>query len=142
MAVSKFPVDSCRKAVDAIVDKMDAGAAAGYFRIYSGTQPSDPDSVGTGTLLAQCTASDPAFGSAVDIGGSARATANAISPDTSANATGVAGWFRAYDSNGNYVFQGDVTATGGGGAMTIDDVNIDAGGQVTINSCTVTMSQT
>jgi hypothetical protein len=128
--------------LDALVDRMDAGAGAGYFRIYSGTQPSNPDDVGSGTLLGQCTANDPAFNSAQDTIGDATVTANSISDDTSANATGTAGWFRAYDSNGNYVFQGDVGPIASGDAMELDDVTIDAGGNISINSCVIVLSET
>jgi hypothetical protein len=141
MATPYFPNASCREMLDALADRMDAGAGAGYFRIYSGTQPL-PDSSETGTLLAQCTANDPAFNSASDSIGDATVTANAISDDTSANASGTAGWFRAYDSNGNHVFQGDVTAIAGGGAMEIDDITIDAGGNVSIDSCSIVMQET
>jgi hypothetical protein len=36
------------------------------------------------------------------------------------------------------VIQGNVTATGGGGDMTIDNVSIAAGQQVTVTSFTLT----
>lgn len=142
MTVVKFPNASCRLMLDALVDRMDAGSGPGYFKIFSGTQPSNPDDTGSGTLLAQCTANDPAFNSAQDTSGDATVTANAISDDTYANATGIAGWFRAYDSDGNFAFQGDVTAIAGGGAMEIDDISIDQGGNVAIDSCVLIMSET
>lgn len=142
MAAVKFPNASCRLMLDALVDRMDAGAAAGYFKIFTGTQPADPDAVDSGTLLAQCTANDPAFNSAQDTTGDATATANAISDDTYANATGTAGYFRAYDSDGNVAFQGDVTAVASGGAMELDDITIDMGGNVAIDSCVLVMSET
>jgi hypothetical protein len=142
MAVVKIPNASLRAMLDALVDRMDAGAGAGYFRIYTGTQPADPDGAATGTLLAQCTASDPAFGSASDTVGDATVTANAISDDTAANATGTAGYFRAFDSNGNTIFQGDVTAVAGGGTMEIDNTSITINGNVSIDSCVIMMSET
>jgi hypothetical protein len=142
MAVVKFPNASCKEMLDALVDRMDAGAGAGYFKIFTGTQPANPDDTGSGTLLGTCTANDPAFNSAQDTGGDATVTANAISDDTDADATGTAGWFRAYDSDGNFVFQGDVTAVAGGGAMEIDDITIDAGGTISIDSCVLVMSET
>lgn len=142
MAIVKYPNASCKAMLDALVDRMDAGAGAGYFRIYSGTQPANPDDVGSGTLLGTCTANDPAFNSAQDTAGSATCTANAIADDTNADNTGTAGWFRAYDSNGNFVFQGDITAVAGGGAMEIDDITIDAGGTISVNSCVLVMTET
>lgn len=142
MATVKFPNASCRAMLDALVDRMDGGAGAGYFKIFTGTQPADPDAADSGTLLGTCVANDPAFGSASDTGGDATVTANAIADDTDADATGTAGYFRAYDSNGNRVFQGDITGLAGGGAMELDDVNIDAGGNISIDSCVLVMSET
>lgn len=44
--------------------------------------------------------------------------------DNAADAAGIAGHFRIYAADGTTAhIQGDVTATGGGGAMTVDNVN-------------------
>ena len=138
----KFPNATCKAMLDALVDRMDSGAGAGYFKIFTGTQPADPDTVGSGTLLGQCTANDPAFNSAQDGGGSAVCTANAIADDTDANATGTAGWFRAYNSSGVFCFQGNVGALASGAAMEIDDVSIDSGGVISIDSVVIALSET
>ncbi len=59
--------------------------------------------------------------------------------DTSADASGTAAHFRVYDSGGATChIQGTVTATGGGGDMTIDNTSIAAGQSVTVNSFTLT----
>jgi hypothetical protein len=59
--------------------------------------------------------------------------------DASADNTGVAGHFRIHDSTGTTChLQGDVTATGGGGAMTVDNVNFATGQQFTVNTFTIT----
>lgn len=122
-------------AADAVVDLLDAGSGAGYIEIRTGTQPATPATSASGTLLATLTLSDPAFGAA----SSGTATASAITGDSSADATGTAGWFRAYDSTGAAVIDGSVTATGGGGDMTLSSTSIVAGGTVDITSWTVTM---
>jgi hypothetical protein len=63
--------------------------------------------------------------------------------DTSADATGTAAHFRVYNSqvtkDGTTCFlQGTVTATGGGGDMTLDNVSIASGQTVTITTFTLT----
>lgn len=122
-------------AADAIVDLLDAGSGAGYIQIRSGSQPASVATAASGTLLATLTLSDPAFGAAAN----GVATASAITGDTSADATGTAGWFRVYDSNNTAVIDGSVTATGGGGDMTLNSVSIVAGGAVNVTAWTVTM---
>ncbi|BCJ64144.1 hypothetical protein [Polymorphospora rubra] len=49
-------------AADGIVDLVDGGSGPGVIRVYTGSQPAGPGSAPTGTLLAQFTLSDPAFG--------------------------------------------------------------------------------
>lgn len=122
-------------AVDAIVDRLDDGTGAGYIEIRTGSQPATGDAAATGTLLGTLTCSDPAFGAA----SSGTATASAITSDTSADATGTAGWFRAYDSDANAVLDGDITVTSGGGDLELDDVSIVAGGTIAISSWTVSL---
>lgn len=97
-------------AKNASADAVAALCNAGLLRIYDGSQPADPDSaITTQTLLAELTFGNPAFGAAS--GGVA--TANAITPDSSANASGTATWFRVVKSDGTTkVMDGSVgTAT-------------------------------
>lgn len=123
-------------AVDAIVDLLDAGAGAAYIEIRTGSQPATANTAATGTLLGTLTCSDPAFGAAA----SGTATASTITGDSSADATGTAGWFRAYDSTGAAVIDGSITATGGGGDLQLSSVSIVAGGTINITSWTVSIA--
>src|SRR5688572_30702543 len=91
---------------DAIVDALDAGAAAGTIAIRSGSRPALPTDAATGTLLVTITCADPAFGAASN----GVATISDPSP-VNAVATGTASWFRAFDSDGNAKWDGSVTAT-------------------------------
>lgn len=126
--------DAVRNAmVDAVVDRLDAGAAAGKVRIYTGAQPADADDAASGTLLVEIPLPDPAFGAAA--AGSAAANAIAAAAATQA---GNAGWFRALDSDNNKVLDGSVTATGGGGDMELNTVALVAGVDVDITTWTVT----
>lgn len=127
---------AAKAACDAVVDLLDAGSGAGYIEVRTGSQPATANTAASGTLLATLTLSDPAFGNATTASPSV-ATASAITSDTSADASGTAGWFRAYDSNGTQVIDGSVTATGGGGDMTFDTVAFVAGGTVALTSWTV-----
>jgi hypothetical protein len=119
---------------DALVDLLDAGAAAGKIEIRSGTRPATPNTAATGTLLATVTLIDPAFGAA------STGVATLTDPaSVTAAATGTATWFRALDSNNNAVMDGDVTATGGGGDLTLATTSITSGLSVDITGGTVTV---
>jgi hypothetical protein len=126
---------------DALVDAVDGGAGAGLCKIYTGSAPAAVETAATGTLLGTLTFSDPAFGAAADQNPGALATANAITDDTSADATGTAGYFRVMDSNLVQLWQGDITATGGGGDMELNSVAISAGAAISITSFTVTVPE-
>ena len=143
MAATRISNATAIAACDAVVDRLDLNSPTpGYIEIRTGTQPADPDTVATGTLLATLTLSDPAFGAAADGNPGGVATANAISDDTSADATGTAAWFRAYAGGGTAILDGDVTATSGGGDLELNTVSITAGGTVSITAWTVTMPET
>ena len=120
-------------ATDAVVDLIDAGAAAGKIEIRTGAQPATGETAASGTLLATVTLADPAFG--------ASATGTATGTDPAAVdpvATGTAGWFRVLDSNNGKVFDGSVTATGGGGDMTLSNTSLAPGISTDITSLTYT----
>lgn len=130
-------------ACDAIVDLADTGTPPAKLRIYSSTVPTDADTaLGAQVLLAELTMSNPAFGSAADLNPGARATASAITDDSSADATGTATFFRIVKGGGSTcVIQGSVTATGGGGQLELNTVSLVAGALVQVTSCTVTMPE-
>lgn len=111
-----------------------AGASA-LLRIYSGSAPADCATAASGTLLAELTC-NATFAAAASGG---VLTLNAITSDSSANATGTAGYFRLVKSDGTtVVLQGTVTATGGGGDLTIDNTAISSGVSVSVTSATIT----
>jgi len=127
-------------ACDAIVDLLDAGAGAGKLQIYDGAQPAGPDTaVTTQTKLAELTLSDPAFGAAADDNPGGKATADTVTDDSSADATGTAAWFRAVDSDGNAIIDGSVGTSDAD--LVLDSVSITAGQTVKVNSWTVEMPE-
>lgn len=118
--------------IDALITAINAGSGAGKIKIYDGTRPATG---GTATnLLATLTFSDPAAGSAS--GGSV--TLSSITEDADADASGTATWARITDSDDNFVCDCSVTATGGGGDITLNATGITAGGIVRITSGTLT----
>jgi len=85
-----------------------------------------------GTALATITLPATPFTS-----GTGAVTLNGVWSDTSADATGTAAHYRL--TNGSDIEEGTVTATGGGGDLTLDNVSIASGQTVTITSWTRTM---
>jgi hypothetical protein len=118
---------------------INAGAVlanTGYLRIFS-TDSADPDSSPSGTLLAELRFGSTAFQSATDDGTNASAVANALTQDSSADASGTAAHWRAYKSDGTtMIAKGTVSGTGGGGELQLNNTAIVAGGIVSVSSFT------
>lgn len=125
-------------AANAAVDAMAALLNGGKLRIYSGSQPaSADDGIGGATLLAELTFGSPAFGAGV----AGVATANAITGDATADATGTAAWFRALQSNGSTVVYDGTVGAGGSFDCVLNTVAIQAGATVNITALTLTESK-
>lgn len=122
--------------VAAITNAFDAGAGAGTIQIRSGTRPAAPSVTATGTLLATVTLIDPAFGAPT-----AGVATIADPAGVTAAATGTASWFRGFDSTGAAVCDGSVTATGGGGDLTLASTSVVSGTTVDITGGTFTDPQ-
>jgi hypothetical protein len=105
------------------------------LRIRTGAAPADCGTADSGSILAEMTL--PSDWMAAASGGS-KAKSNTWE-DTSANNTGTAEHFRIYDSGGTVChLQGTVTATGGGGDLTLDSTSITSTQTVTITGFTLT----
>ncbi len=103
---------------------------SGLLRIYDGTRPA---SGGTATtLLAQlalsATAAPAASGGVL--------TFNAITQDSSADATGTATWFRIVTSGGTFVIDGSVSTSGSD--LNLVSTSIVATQPVSVTSATIT----
>lgn len=133
-------IAQAQSALDTILSAIDA-AGAGSLVIYSGTPPADADTALSGnTVLATLALPNPAFGNAVDGAPNAVATGNAIA-QVNASATGTATFFRYLENGGTTIIQGDVTATGGGGAMQVNTTSFVSGVAVTVTASTATMAE-
>lgn len=117
-------------------DAVTARANNGSLRIYAGTAPADANAALSGnTLLANLPLSATAFGAA----SAGVATANAITSDSSADATGTATFFRVLESDGTtVVFQGTVGTSGT--ELVLNNTSIVAGGNVSVTSLTYTQA--
>ena len=91
--------ESALLGANALVDNLDEGSAGATIQGRTGGQPADPDTAVTGTNLFTMTASATAFGAASDAAPGALKTANAVTDDTSADATATLGYVRASSSN-------------------------------------------
>jgi hypothetical protein len=134
----KISTGTRNTACDAIVDSIDTGTGAGRIEIRVGSPPTNVADASSGTLLATLTFSATAFGAAA----SGVATAAAITSDTSADASGDAGYFRIYKGAGAdtaALMQGTAGETADTPDMVFDNKSIVAGGTVAISAMTVTV---
>ena len=131
MAV-KMSVTVRNARLDAIETAIGTSAV---LKIRTGTVPTNIADADSGTVLA--TLSLPSDWMAAASGGSKALTGTW--QDASADNTGTAEHFRIYASDGTTQhIQGTVTATGGGGDLTLDNTSINSGQAVSISSFTIT----
>lgn len=126
----QFSVAARNAAIDAIETAI---GTAPTLEIRSGSVPANCAAADSGTLLASMTLPSDWLAAA----SSGSKTLLGTWQDASADATGTAGHFRIKVSSTCHI-QGTVTATGGGGDLTLDNVSIASGQQVTITSFTLT----
>lgn len=105
------------------------------IKIWTGSAPANCAASDSGTKLAEYDLGasgdwNAASGGAMTLAG--------LTLSATAAGTGTAGYFRLYNSSANCHMQGTVTATGGGGDMTLDNTNIASGQTVQITGFTLT----
>ena len=114
-------------------DRLVTDADTGTLKIFSGAVP------------ANCAAADPS-GTLVTLTLPSPALSNASGTVTkagtwafTASASGTAASFRLYTNGGTCFAQGNVTATGGGGTMEIDNTSIASAQTGTVTAVTLTI---
>lgn len=128
----QLSVDVRNARLDAVESNIGVSA---ILKIRTGAQPADCATADSGTVLA--TLNLPSDWMAAAAAG-AKAKAGTWE-DTAADAAGTAAHFRIYDSGGATCdIQGSVTATGGGGDLTLDNTSIAIGQVVTVTGFTLT----
>lgn len=120
---------------DALIAQIETTVGtAPLLQIRTGPPPATPADPDAGTLLVQITLPTDWLSNASNGSVSKLGTWQAA-----ASASGTAGHFRLKNSAGTVTYmQGTVTASGGGGDMTLDNTNIATNQTVTINTFTLT----
>lgn len=126
-------------AANAMMDALDTAVAAGKLRIYdsaSAPPTNADDSIGSDSQLAELTFGTPAFGDSSN----GTLTANAITADSSADATGTADYFRIWNSAGTTCyFQGTVGTASCD--LNLNSTSIQSGANVSVTSLTLTLAR-
>jgi hypothetical protein len=133
---------------NSILDSVgNSGTAQSFWdsailEIRSGTRPSGADTAPTGTVLASMTLPADAMAAASTLIMAKSGTWS----DSSADNTGTASWFRIKRSGDlgttnstDKRLDGNITGTGGGGDMELDNVSIAATQPVTITTFQFTL---
>lgn len=115
-----------------------AVGAAPLMQMFSGAMPANAAAADTGTKLVDF-ALPADWLAASSSGAKTKLGTWTTTGLAGAGAGTAAGYFRIKNAAGTVVhIQGDITVTGGGGAMTLNNVSIANGQAVTINIFTLT----
>ncbi len=118
-------------ALDAGFDVLNSGK----YRIYDSTQPTDADTaLGAQVLLADLALGSTAFAAAA----SGSKAANAITQDSSADATGTATWASLLNSSN--VRKMDMSAGTATVNLVLNSAAISSGAAVSVSSLTITQA--
>lgn len=121
---------------NALLDQLATTAGGSeVIKIFTGSVPANCATSDSGTKLCEFDLAGSGDWNAASGG---QKTLASLTISANAAASGTAGYFRLYDSSANCHMQGTVTATGGGGDMTLDNTSINSGQQVNITGFTLT----
>jgi len=117
---------------NALLDAIETAiGTSAVLKIRSGAPPASVATADSGTVLATLTLPSD-WMAAASAGSKAK---SGTWEDSSADAAGTAAHYRIYASDGTTChLQGTVTATGGGGDLTVDNTSFAAGQSFTITS--------
>lgn len=118
----------------AVLAKIDADSVnPATLTLYPAPMPSPGSVLGIGAALCVLYLAEPAGAVAANV----LTIATPISAQRSAS--GAVTWARLSDGAGNWVMDLDVTLTGGGGAVQLDQVDGYTGGFVTLTAAALTL---
>lgn len=127
----QFSVAVRNARLDAIEATMGTSAK---LHIYTGSMPANTATAASGTMLVEMTLPSDFMNNASGGSKTLNGTWSAA-----AVANGTAGYYRIYDNTGTTCHeQGTITATGGGGDLTLDNTSIAVSQTVTITTFTKT----
>lgn len=124
---------------NAMLDAIEtAVGVSAVLKLRTGAQPANAAAADSGTVVATISlASD--WMSAASAG--SKAFSSTPLTDSSADNTGTLAHYRVYASDGTTChMQGTITATGGGGDMTVDNTSVTAAQSVSITSWSINMA--
>jgi hypothetical protein len=135
MATLQFGTTVRNARLDAIETAI---GAAPIVELRAGAMPANCAAVSTGALLSR-DAIPSDWMAAASGGAKAKAGTWTLTGLAGITTTNI-GYFRIYEASSPDVchIQGDVTATAGGGAMTVDNISLAAAQVVTVNTFTIT----
>jgi len=139
MALNPHATAALRKLM---VDAIIASCASGILRVMSnaGAQPASPEAaIGSSVVLAELTMSATAFVAVAAVSSTDYVVAaNAITADSSANASGTASWFRLWNAAGTTALL-DGTVGVSGCDLNINAVAIVAATTVSATGMSLTL---
>ncbi len=106
----RMSVASRNVVCSALAEQISSQAQSGVLKVYSGTQPTSPDSPATGVLLAAMTFDHPAYLGVGDVD-AGQAVVNTLGGG-SIIASGIASWFRVLDKDGDAFADGSIGPPG------------------------------
>lgn len=109
--------------------------ASPTLKIWTAAAPATCATADSGTQLAHIALPATWLGAAAN---GAIAGSGLPWTENAADAAGTAGYFRIYDAGGTCHMQGSVTATGGGGDMTVSNTSFAAGQEFSVTGFTLT----
>lgn len=136
--------------INAMLDAIESGAVVGQttaigtspvLKLWGGTMPANCAAAdatpSTNTLATITLGSDWASNASAGV----KSFTSTPLTDASADNTGTLTHFRLYATGATVChMQGTITATGGGGDMTVDNVSVTAGQQINVTSWSMNMS--
>lgn len=133
MAIMRLASSLKDVVLQAIIDAVDGGPAAGTIKFYTAPMPATVDTaITTQTLLGTLTCTDPCATIISHV-----MTFGTITADASADATGAAAWARVTTSEGVAILDLDVTGIGAGGTVQMNTTAVVAGGPISMSALTV-----
>lgn len=124
---------------NAMLDAIEvATGTAAVVKLRSGAPPANAAAADSGTVLASMTLAPDWMAAAAS---GSKDFSSLPLEDVSADATGTLGHYRVYASGGTTChMQGTITATGGGGDMTVDNVSVVVAQDIKITAWSLNMN--
>lgn len=124
---------------NAMLDAIETAiGTSAVVKLKTGAQPANAAAADSGTVVATISLASDWMAAASS---GSKAFSSTPLEDASADNAGTLAHYRVYASDGTTChMQGTITATGGGGDMTVDNTVVTAGQDVKITAWTINMS--